>query len=377
MKRDYYDVLGVRKDADAGEIKKAFRKLAREFHPDVNREDPEAEARFKEAAEAYEVLSDKEKRQRYDQFGHAGVDGMGHAGSGFSSFEDIFASFGDIFGGGGGSIFDSFFGGGRRRGRGGPEPGASLKLGIEIPFREAAAGCTRTLEITRQEPCTTCQGSGAKAGTRPQTCPTCGGAGAIRQGQGFFVVQTTCPRCGGEGKIISQPCPSCRGEGGVPQRVTIKVRIPPGVEDGTRLRVSGEGEASRQGGPRGDLFVFVRVLPDQIFERHGDDIACKVPITYSQAALGAEIDVPTLEGKAKLRIPPGTQPNEILRMRGLGVTGESGRRGDQLVVVEVRVPKNATGRYRDLLEEMRAMEDHEGGLPGDKGFFQRLKELFG
>jgi len=246
-KRDYYEVLGVGRDASADEIKRAYRKLAMKYHPDRNPDDAEAEANFKEAAEAYEVLSDEEKRKRYDQFGHAGVEGMGHAGGGFSSMEDIFSAFGDIFGGGagggGGSIFDSFFGGGGARHRG-PAPGASLKLGLEISFREAAAGCEKTLDLKRNELCGTCKGSGAKAGSGPTTCSTCGGAGAVRQGQGFFVVQTACPTCHGQGTMIKDPCTACGGQGMQPEKVTIKVKVPPGIENASRLRVAGRGATS-------------------------------------------------------------------------------------------------------------------------------------
>lgn len=374
-KRDYYEVLGIDKDANDDQIKKSYRKLAMKYHPDRNPGDTEAEEKFKEAAEAYEVLSDSEKRQRYDQFGHQGVQGMGHAGQGFSNMEDIFSAFGDIFGGGGGggSIFESFFGGGRRRG---PAQGASLKLPLEISFREACFGCEKTIDLNRNEVCGTCSGTGCKPGTRPQTCPTCGGSGAVRQGQGFFVVQTTCPTCRGEGQIISDPCPDCSGQGMKRQKVTIKVKIPPGVEDGNRLRVGGEGEPSREGGPRGDLYVYVQVTPDDLFERHGDDVVCKAPVTYTQAALGAELEVPTLEGKAKLKIPAGTQPGDVLRMRGLGIGPQGGRRGDQLVLIDLKVPKKISGRHKDLLQELAVIES-ELGVPEDsKGFFERLKEFF-
>ena len=367
-KRDYYEVLGVEKGASTDDIKKAYRKLAMKYHPDRNPGDKEAEAKFKEAAEAYEVLSDEQKKGRYDQYGHAGVEGMGHAGQGFNSMEDIFAQFGDVFGGG--SIFDQLFGG--QRGGGDRNQGASLKLGLEITFREAVKGCTRTIDLKRNETCTVCDGSGAKKGTKAKTCPTCGGAGAVRQGQGFFVVQTACPSCHGAGKVISDPCASCHGEGAIPQKVTIKVRIPAGIEDGSRLRVTGEGEPGRQGGARGDLYVYVQVKADGFFERHDDDLVCKVPVTYAQAALGAEIEVPTLEGTAKLKIPSGTQPGDVLRMRGLGVS-DGRRTGDQLVVVALQVPKKVTGRQAELLRELGQIEDEIGE---QKGFFDRVKKMF-
>ncbi len=368
-KRDYYEVLGVQKGVSTDEIKKAYRKLAMKYHPDRNPGDKEAEAKFKEAAEAYEVLSDEQKRARYDQYGHAGVEGMGHAGQGFSSMEDIFAQFGDIFGGG--SIFEQFFGGGQRQS---PNQGASLKLGLEITFREAYAGCTKTIDLKRNEPCEICKGSGAKPGSKAVTCRLCGGSGVVRRGQGFFVMQSTCPQCGGAGKTINDPCRACDAQGVVPKKVTIKVKIPAGIEDGSRLRVAGEGEPGRDGGSRGDLYVFVRVAPDPFFERHEDDVVCKIPVAYAQAALGAEIEVPTLDGKATLRIPAGTQPNELLRMRGLGFNGDRGRRGDQIVVVQITVPKRITDRQRQLLTELKQIEEQDSE---HRSFFDRLKQMFG
>ena len=375
-KRDYYEILGVSKDSSADDIKRSYRKLAMKYHPDRNPDDKEAEAKFKEAAEAYEVLSDDGKRQRYDQFGHAGVDGMGHAGGGFNSMDDIFSSFGDIFGGGGGgSIFESFFGGGGGGGRSGPAAGSSLKIGIELTFREAVFGCTKTIDLRRHEICDTCHGSGAKPGTKPTTCQTCGGSGQVRQGRGFFVVQTVCPTCQGRGTVIADPCSACNGEGLVNKKVQIKVPIPAGIEDGSRLRVSGEGEPSREGGPRGDLYVYVSVKEDDIFERHNDDVVCRVPVGFATASLGGEVEVPTLDGKANLKIPAGTQPGEILRMRGQGVPNSYGRRGDQLVVVNVHVPKKPGGRHGELLRELAEVES--GSVEeAHQGFFDKLKSLF-
>ncbi|HYE07570.1 MAG TPA: molecular chaperone DnaJ [Planctomycetota bacterium] len=364
-KRDYYEVLGVERGASVDEIKKAYRKLAMKHHPDRNPGDKEAEAKFKEAAEAYEVLSDEQKRGRYDQLGHAGVEGMGHAGQGFHSMEDVFAAFGDVFGGG--SIFDNLVQGQRGGGR---NQGASLKLGLEVDFKEAAFGCTKTIDLKRNEPCETCKGSGAKAGTKASTCSMCAGHGVVRQGQGFFVVQTTCPQCHGAGSVIADKCTTCRGAGTQPKKVTIKVRIPAGVEDGSRLRVAGEGEAGREGAQRGDLYVYVSVKPDPFFERHEDDVVCKVPISYGQACMGAEIEVPTLEGAAKLRIPAGTQPNEILRMRGQGFPVRGGARGDQLVVVTIQVPKKLSARQEELLRELEQIEG-PGGT--QKRFFDKFK----
>ncbi len=371
-KRDYYEILGLEKGASIDDIKRSYRKLALKHHPDRNPGDKEAEKRFKEAAEAYEVLSDEQKRARYDQYGHAGVEGMGHAGQGFNSMEDIFAAFGDVFGGG--SIFDQFFGaqgGGRAGDR---NQGASLKMGLEITFRDAINGCTKAIDIKRNEACETCGGTGAKPGTKATTCRLCNGHGVVRQGQGFFVVQTACPQCQGSGRHIPDPCGSCRGAGLTPKKVPLKVRIPAGIEDSTRLRVAGEGEAGRSGGARGDLYVYVTVRPDPFFERHEHDLVCKLPVTYAQAALGAEIEVPTLTGTAKLKIPAGTQPGDILRMRGQGVpTGNGSRHGDQLVVVMIQVPKRVTSRQQELLKELGEIEESQGE---QKSFFDRVKKMF-
>ncbi|MEK7414362.1 MAG: molecular chaperone DnaJ [Planctomycetota bacterium] len=370
-KRDYYEVLGVGKDASDDEIKKAYRKLAMQHHPDRNPGNKEAETKFKEAAEAYEVLSDAQKRQRYNQMVHAGVDGMGHAGQGFSSMEDIFAQFGDVFGNRGGMFEELFGGGGRGRER---NQGTSLKLGLEITFRESVFGCTKTLDLKRNETCKTCSGSGAKAGTKPIACKLCNGHGIVRQGQGFFVVQTTCPQCGGVGKVVSSPCSDCDGAGAKPEKVTIRVRIPAGVEDSTRLRVGGEGEPGRDGGSRGDLYVYISVKADAFFERHENDVVCKVPVTYAQATLSAEISVPTLDGEASLRIPAGTQPGEMLRMRGLGIPdGQGGRRGDQIVVIQITVPKKPNKDQRELIEKLGKIEDEQGE---QRGFFDRIKKMF-
>lgn len=368
-KRDYYEILGVAKDADDDTIKKAYRKLAMKHHPDRNPGDKDAETKFKEAAEAYEVLSDEKKRARYDQMGHAGVDGMGHAGGGFNSMEDVFAQFGDVFGGG--RLFEQFFG---QRG-GDRGQGASLKLPLEISFREAAFGCSKTIDLKRNETCETCNGSGSKPGTKPTVCRLCSGAGMIRQGQGIFIVQTTCPQCGGAGKVIADPCTTCGGEGAKPKKITLKVRIPPGTDDNSRLRVAGEGEPGRDGGPRGDLYVFVGVTADPFFERHNNDVVCKVPLTYAQAAMGAEIDVPTLEGQATLRIPSGTQPSDLLRMRGLGIPDpENGRRGDQIVVATIQVPKRLSDRQKELLRELGEIEERSGE---QRSFFDKIKKMFG
>ncbi|NRA40048.1 MAG: molecular chaperone DnaJ, partial [Planctomycetes bacterium] len=277
---------------------------------------------------------------------------------------------------GGGSIFDSFFGGGGggRRGRASNQ-GASLRMNLSIDFKEAAFGCTKTIDLKRNENCKKCSGSGCKAGSKPTTCSTCAGHGQVRQGQGFFVVQTTCPTCSGQGTVISDPCGECSGSGMEEKKVTIKVRIPEGIEDGDQLRVGGEGEPGPGGGPRGDLYVFIRVKEDTFFERHGNDVVCKVPISYSQAVLGAETEVPTLDGKVKLKIPKGTQPNEILRMRGQGVPVGGGRRGDQLVVVQIAVPKKVSTKHREVLESLAEIEKKEVNAE-QQGFFDRLKKIF-
>jgi molecular chaperone DnaJ len=366
-KRDYYEVLGVDKSAGVSDIKKAYRTQAMKYHPDRNPGDKAAEAKFKEATEAYEVLGDEKLRERYDQYGHAGVESQG--GHGGRSAEDMF---GDLFGGGGaGSIFEQILGGGR----GGRDrnQGADLQMHLEITFREAVNGVTKTIEIKRNESCETCSGSGAKPGTKAATCRMCGGAGKVRQQQGFFIMETHCPQCSGSGKTISDPCTTCRGQGVVAKKTALKVPVPAGINDSTQLRMNGEGEAGRQGGRRGDLYIVLRVRPDPFFERHDDNLVCKVPVTYAQAALGAEIEVPTLTGNAKLKIPAGTQPGEYLRMRGLGVKGEHGGRGDQLVMVDITVPKKTTERQKELLRELGQIEEATGD---QRSFFDKLKAMF-
>ncbi|NLI13474.1 MAG: molecular chaperone DnaJ, partial [Peptococcaceae bacterium] len=302
-KRDYYEVLGVAKGASMDEIKKAYRKLARQYHPDANPDNPNAEARFKELSEAYMVLSDPEKRSNYDRYGHAGVDGQGFGG---------FNGFGDF--GGLGYIFDMFFGGGGRR-RSGPEKGADIRSDLEITLKEAAFGLEREIKVPRTESCSTCGGSGAAAGTRPSTCSACNGTGQVQFAQntpfGRVVQSHTCDRCRGTGKIIEKPCPTCRGTGQTRRTRSISVKVPAGVDNGSRLRVSGEGEAGLRGGPRGDLYVYIHVKPDRVFKRDGDDLICEMPISFVQAALGDELEIPTLEGTAKLKIPEGTQSGTV------------------------------------------------------------------
>ncbi len=383
-KRDYYEVLGVAKDAAEADIKKAYRKLAMKYHPDRNPGDKEAEEKFKEAAEAYEVLHDADKRARYDRFGHEGLSGAGGGGGAhFSNFEDIFSQFSDIFGGGGGgggggSIFDGIFGG---MGGGGAtgrrvRAGNSLKCRVNISFKEAAFGCSKTIELNRNELCEKCKGSGAAAGSSPKRCPTCGGTGQVHRSQGFFAVQTTCPKCHGAGTVIDKPCGSCSGSGVTAKSVRIKVSIPAGVEDGTRLRIPDEGEPSTGGGPRGDLFCYIFVAEDEFFHRRGNDVICEVPLTISQAVLGAQIDVPTLRGKAKVKINPGTQSGQIYRLRGQGFPNMRGYgEGDQIVQVVVDIPKKLTKRQEELFRELASIDESHVS-PKRKSFMDTIKNYF-
>lgn len=368
-KRDLYEVLGVAREASAGEIKKAYRKIALATHPDRNPGDEEAETRFKEAASAYEVLSDDEKRARYDRFGHAGL--RGQSGHDFSNFESIFEAFGDVFGGG---MFGDLFGMGR--GGRGPTRGASLKIELDLTFMEAARGTEKTIQLSRGEHCERCDGNGGKPGSRPETCRTCRGVGQIAQSQGFFQLRTTCPRCGGQGQMIADPCEACGGSGVVSKRREITVRVPPGVDDGTRMRLSGEGEAGRRGGPTGDLYVFLSVAAHDFFERHGDDLLCEVPITFAQAALGAQIDVPTLEGRESLKVPRGTQTGTEFRLRGKGFSSLRGRtRGDEVVRVVVETPRRPTERQEELLRELAKLDEHAVSSKR-RSFLDKIKNFF-
>lgn len=366
-KRDYYEVLGVARDATQEQIKKAYRKCAMEFHPDRNPGNTEAERKFKEAAEAYETLSDSDKRSRYDRFGHEGL--RGTQGHDFSNFESIFDVFGDIFGGGGAD----FFGFGRRHG--GPRPGASLKVEIELDFLEAARGCEKTVEIRRAEPCESCKGSGARPGTQAATCKTCGGRGEVAMQQGFFQVRTTCPTCGGQGTRVEKPCAECEGQGTRKKRREIKIRIPAGVEDGTRMRVGGEGEAGLQGGPRGDLYVFLTARPHDFFGRDGEDLTCEVPITFPQAALGAKIQVPMLDGTEEIEVPRGTQSGTVFRLSGRGFQSLRGYgKGDLLVRVVVETPRRLSKRQEELLRELAKLDETDVA-ERRKSFLEKLKEF--
>jgi molecular chaperone DnaJ len=353
-KRDYYEILGVEPGAGEEEIKKQYRRLAMQYHPDRNPGDTGAEERFKEAAEAYEVLRDPERRRIYDRFGHEGLQGTGFTG--FHGFEDIFASFGDIF--------EDFFGLGRR-GRPMAEAGADLRYDLRLGFLEAVFGREVDIEVPRRQECPTCGGSGVEPGFAPETCRTCGGKGQVTRAQGFFRISMTCPRCGGSGGIITHPCAECRGGGQVTRVRRVQVRVPPGVDTGARLKLRGEGEPGRRGGPPGDLYVIVHVEPHEVFEREGDDLFCQVEVSLSQAALGAKIKVPTLEGEEWVNIPAGTQSGEILRFPGKGVPHlRGGGRGDQVLQVTVAVPRGLTKRQRELLEEFDRLEAEkkEGGF---------------
>lgn len=376
-KKDYYQILGVDRTASQDEIKRAYRKLAMKYHPDKNPGDKEAEEKFKELAEAYEVLSNDEKRRVYDQFGHEGLRGRAQEPD-FRSVEDIFSAFGDIFGGGG-VIFEDLFGFGGRPGRAGPAPGAHLRMDVTIPFADAVKGAKRTIELTRHEVCPDCKGTGAKGGTAMRTCPACGGTGRITRSQGFFAMTSTCPNCRGEGKTIREPCPSCHGERAVAKPGKIEVNIPAGVEDGTRLRIRGEGEPSLEGGPRGDLYVYIHVQPHEIFTRHGTDLVMSLPVSYPQAVLGTEVQVPTPYGRARLKVPKGAQPGKVLRMREQGMPRLDGAgRGDLYVRIDVEVPKSVNAREKELLnelEQIRPVENKPVKQRG-KGIFDRIKDLF-
>lgn len=374
-KRDYYEVLGVSRDATKEEIKKAYRKLARKYHPDANPNDKEAAERFKEINEAYHVLIDDEKRAAYDRFGHAATEGQG----GFDGFEGFegFGGFGTDFGGLG-DIFDMFFGRGRQRT--GPQRGADIRVDMELSFEEAAFGLEKDIKVPRVEDCGTCGGTGAAPGTKPRSCDQCGGTGQVQYAQstpfGRMVHSRTCGRCHGKGTIVDKPCPTCHGTGQVKRTRTIHIKIPAGVDDGFRLRVPGEGEAGTRGGPRGDLYVYIRVRPHKFFKRVGNDVICEVPISFVQAALGDEIEVPTLEGKAELRIPEGTQTGTVFRLRGKGIPDVNGYgRGDQHVKVKVEIPTKLTEKQRELLREL-AETMQERPKEAEKGFFEKMRDAF-
>lgn len=373
-KRDYYEVLGVARDASKGVIGSAYRKLAIKYHPDSNPDNEEAVEKFKEAAEAYEVLSDDEKRARYDQYGHAGLGDGG--GPQFSSVEDIFEAFGGMFGGGGGGgIFDSLFGAGsRRQQRSGR--GADIRCNVTLDLEEAAAGCSKTVEVARNELCDSCDGSGAAPGAVRESCVRCGGRGQVVQSAGILRVQTTCPACQGSGSTVANPCVDCRGEGVVSKQTEIKVNIPAGVDDGTRVRITGQGEVSPQGGSTGDCYCFIRVRKHNVFERHDDHLVLRIPLTYAQFVLGAEVDVPTLKEMESVTIPAGTQTGEVFRVRGAGVPNvHTGRNGDLLVETRVEIPVKVSPAQKELLRQLAELEETEVA-PERKNWMDSIKDFF-
>ncbi|MBX7045927.1 MAG: molecular chaperone DnaJ [Ignavibacteria bacterium] len=382
-KRDYYEILSVERTASGEEIKKSYRKLAMQYHPDRNPGDKEAEDKFKECAEAYEILSDPQKRQRYDQFGHQGVSGGPGGFSGFTDMNDIFSHFGDIFGGGGGgSIFEEFFGGGRgssRRRQGNGTRGSDLKINIKLTLEEIAEGVEKTIKIKRHNRCETCNGSGAKGSSGYATCTNCNGSGEIRQVSrsifGQFVNVTMCTTCNGEGRVIKDRCHECHGEGRVKAESEIKVNIPSGVSEGNYIPLEGQGNAGLRGGPAGDLYIHLEEEEHEIFIRQEDDIYYELELSFTDAALGADVIVPTLKGKARLKIDSGTQPGSILKMSGKGIKKlHSDRRGDQLVKVNVHIPTKLSGKEKDLLRELAKSDNFKpnGKKKQEKGFFKKV-----
>lgn len=366
-KRDYYEVLGIAKGASEEEIKKAYRQLAMKYHPDRNLGDPDAEEKFKEAAEAYEVLRDHEKRRVYDRYGHAGLEGMNVPH--FNNAQSVMDLFGDFLG-------DLFGGRGGRGGRHGPQRGADLQIVVDIDLIEAARGIKKSVTLEREEVCGECSGSGARRGTRPATCRQCNGQGVVAVSQGFFRIQQTCRGCGGTGTILTDPCPACRGHGRVVSPRTVEVTIPAGVDTGNRIRYGGEGAAGDPGAPRGDLYCVVRVAEHAIFQRDGANLVCQVPITLSQAALGGDIEIPTLEGPFTYRLKAGTQSHEVLRMPGYGMPSlRGGRPGDLLVQVTVETPRRLTKRQEELFRELAEI-DQKNVSPERKSFLDRLKSFF-
>ena len=347
-RRDYYEILGVDRNAQEDEIKKSYRKLAMQFHPDRNPGNGEAEEMFKEAAEAYEVLSDPQKREIYNRYGHEGLNGSGYRG--FSGFEDIFSSFGDIFG----DVFG--FNTGRSRSRTAARSGADLRYDLQISFMDAALGIAKDIDLAKYVLCLSCKGSGCAPGTSPQVCGRCQGRGQVMQSSGFFSISSTCPQCRGQGSVITTPCPECSGVRKVKVQKTVQLKIPAGVETGSRLRLRGEGEEGEHGGPNGDLYVFIEVEPHDVFDRNEDDIYCRVPVTFVQAALGGTVEAPTLTGAEKLKIPPGTQPGKVFRLKGKGISHLRGYgRGDQIIETVITVPTSLSKKQEQLLREFEKL----------------------
>ena len=379
QKRDYYEVLGVSRSASEDEIKKAYRKLAKKYHPDLNPGNAEAEQKFKEVNEAYEVLSDSNKKARYDQFGFAGVDpnyGAGAGGGcGFGGFTDFdFGDLGDIFG----SFFGGGFGGNSRSSRSGPQRGESIRVGVTVSFEEAAFGCEKEVTVDRVDQCPTCKGSGCEPGTTPEVCTQCGGSGQVQQRRqtpmGVFATTTTCPKCGGRGKIIHSPCKDCNGTGQQRKRKTIQVNIPAGIDNGQTISLRGQGNAGRNGGPAGDLLITVTVRPHQLFRREGNDVLCEAPITFTQAVLGGEMEIPTIDGKVKYDIPEGTQTGTTFRLRGKGIPNLNGRgRGDQYVTVYIETPRNLNREQKEALKKFsQSLGEHN--YEARKNFFSKFKK---
>ena len=368
-KRDYYEVLGVDNGASDAEIKKAFRRIAMKCHPDRNPDDKAAEEKFKEAQEAYEILGDEDKKSAYDRFGHAGVDGnSGGGGGGGAGFGDVFGDvFGDIFGGGGG-----------RGGRSGPARGSDLRYDLQLDLEDAVKGKTVQIDVPTMSACNTCDGTGARKGTSPITCDTCGGVGQVRMSQGFFSVQQTCPKCHGRGQIIPDPCGVCHGQGVIEERKTLSVKIPAGVDTGDRIRLAGKGEAGAQGGPTGDLYVQMHVRDHAIFVRDGANLHCEVPISFAQAALGGELEVPTLSGKVKLKIPAETQSGKLFRLRGKGVNPvRGGATGDLLCRVILETPVNLNAEQKDFLQQFdKSLAGKSKHSPRTNNWFDGVKKFF-
>ena len=375
-KRDYYEVLGVGKNASADDIKRAYRRMAMKYHPDKNPDDKEAEAKFKECAEAYEVLSDPEKRRRYDQFGHEGLRGIGMRDYTHMRWQDIGSIFEDIFG------FDEFFGDifgtrSRRARRAGPTRGYDLETSVELTLNNIAKGAEKTIEFARQDICPECNGTACAKGTTPGRCPTCGGTGRVARGGGFFQMVSTCRQCGGSGQVITNPCRKCKGTARVPKKRIVNIKIPAGVHEGQGIRVADEGEPGRGGGPRGDLYCYVRIKPHEFLQRDGNNLVAVVPISFTQAALGATIDVPSLDGTKRLKIPPSTQYGSIFRIKGQGLPDvRTGRCGDELVQITIETPTKLNVKQQQLLREF-AKTENKSVCPKSKSFFEKLKKYFG